>query len=50
MRLAQRIDYTSVRPGSAAVFYLGQEGFMIKTGSGKSVVMDPGECLMVEGG
>ncbi len=41
MRLAERIENTEVPQGSVAVFFLGQAGFVLKTSSGKTVVIDP---------
>jgi L-ascorbate 6-phosphate lactonase len=39
--LSQRIHDTLVKPGSIAIFWLGQAGFIFKTPSGKIVYIDP---------
>ncbi len=39
--LAKRIETTHIEPGSLAIFWLAQAGFVFKTSSGKIVYTDP---------
>lgn len=41
MKFIDKVNQTVVNPGSVAVFWLGQAGFLIKTEEGKIIVIDP---------
>lgn len=41
MRFMERVEHTTVKQGEAAIFWLGQAGFLIKTASGRQIAIDP---------
>lgn len=41
MRFIESVRQTGVKPGEAALFWLGQAGFLIKTAEGKQIAIDP---------
>lgn len=41
MKFMDRVRGTRVEKDSAAVFWLGQAGFLIKTAEGRQIVIDP---------
>ena len=41
MKFMERVRGTQVEKDSAAVFWLGQAGFLIKTAEGRQIVIDP---------
>ncbi len=41
MRFMERVGRTEVKQGEAAIFWLGQAGFLIKTAKGRQIAIDP---------
>ena len=48
MNFIKRVKETEVKRGEAAVFWLGQAGFLIKTAEGKQIAIDPyfSDCVL----
>ena len=40
-KFAERVRQTQVKQGEAAIFWLGQAGFLIKTAGGRQIAIDP---------